>query len=77
MASTDCCSLMQMGDAAWYDRPTLQQAVDEARQRTKSVLDPSVVDESSLDFVVPPPTAIAFSLIKGWLEAAAASDSKL
>ena len=71
--SNVCSTAVQMSEAAWYEREALEQAVTEAASPQAHHYTPQKMQagDSSLGFVVPPPTAIAHSLIKGWLEAGA------
>lgn len=55
-----------MASAAWYARDTLMQALSaSASASDNGTMSPSV--DETLGFFIPPPTAIAHSLIKAWV----------
>lgn len=64
---------MQLAEAVWHERATLEAAVEDARTSTRSVWAPDRAVRPVLGFCVPPPYAIAFSLIDAWLEGRRAS----
>ena len=59
-------TLLQMASAAWYDRCTLQQALSVSVNVSSGATMTPLVDDS-LGFFIPPPIAIAHSLIKAWV----------
>jgi hypothetical protein len=66
-SSSQLC-VLQLAEAAWFDRHTLKQAVQEARYMSTQPLDTRSTIPPELGFFIPPPTAIAFSLIEAWLD---------
>lgn len=64
MQSSACA--MQMATAAWYDRHILMHALSVSAKESKNTTLKPLVDED-LGFFIPPPIAIAHSLIKAWV----------